>query len=63
MKLRAGRSYSAANSVLVVTILEIHNFSENYTKAKISLTINGRLQERPKNWKLIHKQISHWIEV
>ena len=61
MKLTKGKTYSARNSVLKVTILNISQVSDEYTKARVFIT-NGIYREI-NTYKLIHRQISHWREV
>ena len=64
MKLIKGASYTAKNNSIVVKVLSIFHVSEKgYTKAKLMLTINGRLMEKPKTYKLYHDRIKHWIRV
>lgn len=63
MKLTIGKTYKAPGTVLHAKVLAIYHISEEYTKAKLQLTINGVVQEKPKTWKLFHKRISHWEEI
>lgn len=64
MKLVKGRSYTAKNNSIMVTVLSIFHVSEKgYIKAKLMLTINGRLMEKPRTYKLYHDRIKHWEPV
>lgn len=59
-KLIKGCTYISNRSGLEVTVISIPYQNKEYCKAKLLITVNGRLMERPKYYKLYWKNIQHW---
>ena len=59
-QLIVGRTYKTNRSSLKILIFDVVFCNQEYVKAKIGLTQNGILCERPKYYKIQWKNIQHW---
>ena len=55
--------YSGPNCSLNVRILQIHYQTPEYVKAKVMLTDKKGNVYEVKNYKLLKKNITHWVRI